>query len=61
MNIVFKIALIVLISLVFFFLSTWSFNHINPWLSILFTFIGVTYGIYFTYKKIKTKINNEKN
>lgn len=51
-----KIFLITLICLVYFFVMTWIFNHINPWLSIILSIGGVILLINYLTKQIKNKL-----
>lgn len=52
-----KYFIIILAVLVFIFATAWSFNHIDPWISILFVVVSVLTTVYFNQRKLK---KNEK-
>lgn len=54
-----KIALLLLVLIASFFICTWIFNHVNPWVSIAYAAIVVFLLI--KYLNRKTKTNEKKN
>ncbi len=58
-----KITLSIVALLAFIYACQWSFNHINPWLSILFTIAGIAViaGIVTNFVKKQINKDNENN
>jgi len=46
--------IIAVIAAVFFYVCTWTFNHVNPWLSYALGIVGGVILINYIYKQIKT-------
>ena len=57
-----KISLYLVGILGFIFLCNWTFNHVDPWLSILICVVGVVGVLNHIYSIVKKQIEkNEKN
>jgi hypothetical protein len=52
---IYKYSFKVLIFLVSVFTIIWSFNHVNPWASLLLGFLGITYLLNILYNNLKNK------
>jgi hypothetical protein len=48
---IYKHSFRLLLALLFIFIVFWSFNHVNPWISILLGFGGLTFLANVIYKQ----------